>query len=115
MKRKALLFTTIRNLYIDQYRRNQLVVFEAFNEETQGVVDLPPEIDVASSDLDAALQKLKPEEREAIYLNAVEGYTAREISDLTNRPRNTVLSHIHRGKQKLVHSLSALINRRKYL
>ena len=58
---------------------------------------MPPGVTV---DLDELLAFLRPEEREALYMNAVEGYSAREIAELTDRPRNTVLSLIHRGKKK---------------
>ena len=107
---RPLLFTAIRNLYIDHYRRGQLVVFEAFDETQQSPVELT-ENNITSADLEAALDRLKPEEREAIFLNAVEGYTAQEIADLTDRPRNTVLSLMHRGKQKLSKALNALSGR----
>ena len=112
---QSLLFTTIRNLYIDQYRHNQLAVFEAFDENTHNKIDISSEHEIASEDLDQALAKLNSEERESIYLNIVEGYTAKEIAQATHRSRNTVLSHIHRGKQKLVHTLTTLINRRNHL
>ena len=49
-------------------------------------------------DLTQALSRLRPEEREAIYLQAVKGYTAAEAAELMDRPRGTVLSLIHRGK-----------------
>jgi len=45
--------------------------------------------------------QLRPNEREALYLNAVEGYTAREIAKQTDMPRNTVLSLIFRARKKL--------------
>lgn len=111
----SLFFTTIRNLYIDQYRRNQLAVFEAFDEETHKEVELDTENDISTRDLDQALAKLNPNEREAIFLNIVEGYSTQEIADKTDRSRNTVLSHIHRGKKKLVHTLTTLIKRRNHL
>ncbi|MBT4138940.1 MAG: RNA polymerase sigma factor [Candidatus Latescibacteria bacterium] len=112
---QSLFFTTIRNVYIDQYRRNQLAVFEAFDEETYKEIEIDTKHDISSEDLDQALAKLNSNEREAIFLNIVEGYSTQEIADKTDRSRNTVLSHIHRGKRKLVHTLTALINRRNPL
>ena len=112
---KALLFTTIKNLYIDQYRHNQLAIFEAFDETQHKEIEISTEHDISAEDLDQALAKLNSDERESIYLNIVEGYTANEIAQTTNSSRNTVLSHIHRGKKKLVHTLTALINRRNHL
>jgi len=52
-------------------------------------------------DLQQGLAQLRPDEREAIYLQAVQGYTAAEAARLMDIPRGTVLSLIHRGKQRL--------------
>jgi DNA-directed RNA polymerase specialized sigma24 family protein len=49
----------------------------------------------------AALAQLRDEEREALFLCAVEGWTAQEVSDRTGQPRGTVLSLIHRGRIRL--------------
>ena len=51
--------------------------------------------------MEKALAELTPGEREMLYLFIVEGYTAREISEMTDRPRNTVLSIVHRAQKKL--------------
>jgi RNA polymerase sigma-70 factor (ECF subfamily) len=42
-----------------------------------------------------------PEERELLYLWAVEEYTMKEISELTGIPRGTLLSRIHRIRKKV--------------
>ena len=55
----------------------------------------------AEEEMDAALGRLRIEEREALYLAAVEGYTASEIAELTDRPRGSVLSLLHRAKARL--------------
>jgi len=105
---KPLLFTAIRNLFVDQHRRHQLVIFERMDEEREwpDPSSLPEE--VSMEDLEPALAALRPEEREAIFLNSVEGYTAQEIADLTQRSRNTVLSMISRGKKKMAGVLQRL-------
>ena len=99
---KALFFTTIRNLYIDQYRRRQRVQFTALTSEH---AHFPAAGDTAREDtevtLDQMLAQLRDIEREALFLHVVEGYSANEIATLTSKPRGTVLSLIHRGRQKL--------------
>ena len=104
---KALFFTAIRNLYIDQYRRNKLVVLEPL-DESQVADSHDFGSDISMADLEPALASLRPEEREAIFLNSVEGYTVRQIAEFTQRPRGTVLSLIHRGKQKMAAKLRRL-------
>ncbi len=104
---KSLLFTTIRNLVIDRYRRAKLVVFDQIEED-----DFPDpnslRRDVALQDLEQALAVLRPEEREAIFLNSVEGYSVREIAAFTRCSRGTVLSLIHRGKRKMAKVLNRM-------
>jgi len=99
---KALLIATIRNQFIDQRRRSKLIVFtqepERDREEAGTTTASPPG---TAMDLEELLSRLRPEEREALYLNMVEGYSAREIAELTGQPRNTVLSLMHRGKERL--------------
>jgi len=100
---KSLLFTVIRNIFIDQYRRKNLVIIESLEGAAEpSALDVELEFDVDSRVIDKALNTLRPEEREAIFLNVVEGYTAKEIATLTDKSRNTILSLLHRGKQKLL-------------
>lgn len=102
VKTKALFFTTIRNLYIDQYRRRKRVRFIALTSEHEGLsasgAATGEDTKVA---IDQMLSKLRDIEREALFLHIVEGYSANEIATLTGRPRGTVLSLIHRSRKKL--------------
>jgi len=98
---KPYLFRAIRNRWIDRHRRERVVAFEPLAEPAD-VVD--PAHDPRDFDGDAlrrALATLRPEEREALFLCVVEGYTAAEVADLTGRPRNTVLSLMHRGRARV--------------
>ena len=99
---KALFFTTIRNLYIDQYRRRQRVRFVTLTGEHESFSasekTTREETKVA---IEQMLAKLRDIEREALFLHIVEGYSANEIATLTGRPRGTVLSLIHRSRKKL--------------
>lgn len=106
---KSRLFLTIRNIYIDRYRREQLMVLEPLEEHLEHLCNGPTIMDrhVESADLEASLAKLRAPEREALFLSSVEGYTAAEIAKLTGRPRGTVLSLIHRARQKMKDMLAA--------
>lgn len=48
-----------------------------------------------------ALNGLPPEQRQAIYLTACEGYPATEVATMMGVPANTVYSWVARGKKKL--------------
>jgi len=104
------LFAAIRSRFVDQTRRKRIELVEALPpEELERIADdersWQPEISLGSKDLEAALAKLRPEEREILFLQAVEGFTAKEIGELTGRPRGTVLSLLHRTRKKLVRAL----------
>lgn len=101
---KALLFRCVRNIHIDQYRRSQKVRFSHVDDLGRSVADQTGAIDVVEipdAQLQRALDQLRDTEREALYLSVVEGYTAAEISSLIGSTRGTVLSLIHRARQKL--------------
>ncbi len=105
VKNRSMLFTTIRHAFYDECRRGKIVAFQALESAPEPVA---PAMDgTASSDLDTLLALLRPAEREALYLNAVEGYTAKEIARMTKTPRNTVLSLIHRAREKLAAAVNA--------
>lgn len=101
------LFTTIRHRFIDQYRRDLKVGMQSLDEtdeafgqeESQARFDeeLPADYDT----LHAALATLRSVEREALFLSAVEGYTAEEIAEMTGQSRGTVSSLIFRARRKL--------------
>jgi RNA polymerase sigma-70 factor (ECF subfamily) len=100
---EALLVTVVRNLFYDRARRDKVVVFEPLEarfEAVPGADAALVSVDVRL-DLDVLLAKLRPEEREALYLNVVAGYTLEEIAELTGRPAGTIGSLIHRARRKL--------------
>ncbi|MBX2798374.1 MAG: RNA polymerase sigma factor [Myxococcales bacterium] len=94
------LFRAIRSRWIDAHRRRKGVVLEILPESLAAGGDHGAR--VADHDaLHKALATVRPEEREALYLCVVEGHTAAEAAEITGRPRNTVLSLMHRGRAKL--------------
>jgi RNA polymerase sigma-70 factor (ECF subfamily) len=98
---RAALFTTIRRLFIDRCRRARIVSFCELDALPAGPAETETIMNGTVADLDRLLQDLHPGEREAIYLHYVEGHTAEEIGVLTRRPRNTILSLIHRAFKKM--------------
>ncbi|MEM9557825.1 MAG: RNA polymerase sigma factor [Acidobacteriota bacterium] len=100
-KKTSLLFTTVRRLFIDRFRRGRRVELVALEDLETEPEDLAmPSLEHV--DLERLLAGLRAKEREALFLHAVEGYTAAEIAELTDRSRGTVLSLIHRARRKLV-------------
>ncbi len=105
---KGYLFVTIRNLFHDRLRRGSLISFAVLNDQAAIGSD---SADIRHTDnrldLEAILATLPCEERELIYLNCIEGFTAQEISEITGDPRGTILGRLARIKEKLTHRFSS--------
>lgn len=93
------LFRAIRTRWVDRHRRAAArpLVLEPIE---QGVGPEAERLILADA-LWTGLLSLRSAEREALYLNLVEGWTAAEIAERTGQPRNTVLSLMHRGRTNL--------------
>jgi len=105
-----------RNLLIDHYRRTrqdrvtdsieeQLPVME----EAGGAASARPDHAVAGREaseiLQATLQKLSPDLREAVILRDLQEMEYREIADVLRIPEGTVKSRINRGRAELARLL----------
>jgi RNA polymerase sigma-70 factor (ECF subfamily) len=91
----------VRRRFFAAHPREALVLIDAAEDDA-----LPPELDdvllTASLSLDKALTALRAEEREALYLAAVEGYDPRAIAELQGRPVGAVVTLMARACQKLL-------------
>lgn len=102
---RAVLFRAVRNLYIDRWRHETRFPTESCDEFAASAVD-PVGYDHDPL-LARALSTLGDVERETLFLAVIEGYTAAEIAHLMDCPRGSVLSRLHRAKQKLADRLEA--------
>ncbi len=98
------LFSAIRSRFLNTNRREKLVLLVSIDDADELEQAAGDEVDhtpLNAEHLQAALAGLRAVEREVLFLMVVEGYTAQEVADLTQRPRGTVLSLLHRGKAKI--------------
>jgi RNA polymerase sigma-70 factor (ECF subfamily) len=114
-------FTVLRNRFIDGYRRQKKFPHFSIERTTPDGDPLPeigrpedldwqaPDV-LANGALHRALGQLRPDDREIIYLTVVEGYTAQEIADMTDRPRGTILAIMFRAKRRLREMLEGTVN-----
>ncbi len=58
-----------------------------------------------------ALWQLSDEQRIAITLMDLNGFSARQVARMTESPRGTVLSRVHRGRKRLAQILSKEVER----
>lgn len=101
------LLGAIRSRCLDLEPRRNLVVIERSNEddEREPALELDTDRVPASGSFERALTALRPEEREVLYLAAVERYSAREIGEVQGRAVETVLGIFTRARRKLVLAL----------
>lgn len=104
----AYLITAIRSRFVDQHRRALIAPTESLDSRPQLATEVESEFwnDPCHSvpmkmELQRTMGLLRPEERAVLLLSAVEGYTAREIGELLDAPRGTVLSLMHRARAKM--------------
>lgn len=104
-RNRAYLFSAIRSQFINHYRREQLVPMVNLQDEQLERLAAAEDESLSffcdDQMLEQGLCSLRAVERETLYLMYVEGYTAAELSEHMQLPRNTILSLAHRGKQKL--------------
>jgi RNA polymerase sigma-70 factor (ECF subfamily) len=96
----------MRNRFIDQYRRDHRHPTVSFDDNDKQALIIDPRvlenIVIAEHEVETIMAMLEPLERELLFLWAVEGCTAQEIAERTDSPRGTVLSRIHRLRQKIL-------------
>lgn len=101
---KAFLFTTARNLVIDEYRKKKTTSLDNLSEQgfDVGIDNSDSLIDSIDGEQALGLLANIPEKyRDAIYMHYVEGLGIGEIAKITGETENNISVRIHRGLQKL--------------
>lgn len=107
--RKAWLIRVAINACKDQLKASRSknssldLMVENGQEAALGVQDEDP---TALSEVLDAMDRLGDPPKTQLYLSLYEGYSAREISEMTGMPEGTVYSWISRGKKQLREALS---------
>jgi RNA polymerase sigma-70 factor (ECF subfamily) len=113
------LFKIAHNTAIDHLRRKELdtVALETPNGEPDLLAVVPdrdsesPDSAVQrqdlARDLEASLDRLRPEYREVVLLRFHEGLTYEEIATVTDLPLGTVKTHLFRARKAMARSLRA--------
>ena len=103
----AYLKRMIRNEFVDQTRKNRFyrdiepdALCRISDEKALNELSME-DVFVQQSEVAALLGTMQPEERELLYLWAVEEYTIDEIAQIKQVPRGTLLSKLHRLKKRV--------------
>ena len=101
-RRRPMQYSTEHLTDQDLTEANASSAASALRSAEDHALDLLPD-----NDIKAAMQALPAQFREVVYYADVEGFRYKEIAALTNAPRGTVMSRLHRGRQQLRTLLSA--------
>jgi RNA polymerase sigma factor (sigma-70 family) len=98
---RAWLFGIMHNLHVDALRRGRLATVP-IDEDTPEGEAAPTQGDrLAVLDLQAALDRLSPEQREIVVLVALEEMPYADIARTLGVPIGTVMSRLSRGRERL--------------
>jgi RNA polymerase sigma-70 factor (ECF subfamily) len=94
--------------FIDHFRRNKSDVaqYGDFDFEQTVAPGTSAEDQYFHEQVRLGLAKLSIEQRVAVTLFDIEGYSLEEVSNVMELPINTVKSHLHRGRRRLKAQLS---------
>lgn len=104
---KAYMMRLIRNEFIDHIRRSRFQqevdaeTLEKIGDEAALSEKSLEDVYVEQCEVEALLNTMKPDERELLFLWAVEEYTIDEIAQLKQVPRGTLLSRLHRLRRRI--------------
>ena len=109
---KAWLFTIMRNIFINDYRRKarQKTILDSTSNDylinlKQATVSNVAESDMRIKEIKKAIQQL-PEIFKTPFLLYFDGYKYNEIADVLNEPLGTIKSRIHFARKLLKEQIS---------
>lgn len=104
---RAWTFTILRNYYLDQWRREKRnVEFNPEAAEKYLIMPAPQEDPLHLSDMEAALQKMAPERREALLLIGAAGFSYEEAAQISQCAVGTMKSRVARARTELAARLN---------
>jgi RNA polymerase sigma-70 factor (ECF subfamily) len=102
----AWLFTILRNLFRSDYRKRRREVGDADGHYAERLCAQPEQDDkIQFGEMLAALQRLQPDQREALILIATAGCSYQEVAKICNCPVGTIKSRVNRARMRLAELL----------
>ncbi|MFL6082002.1 MAG: sigma-70 family RNA polymerase sigma factor [Mycobacterium sp.] len=119
---KAWLYRIMHNTWIDRHRKQQRQIVEvsvenidehqlaaaAHSSTGMSSAEVAALESLPDHEIQAALLSLREEIRMVVYYADVEDFSYKEIANIMNIPVGTVVSRLHRGRQRLRTALFAL-------
>ena len=103
----AWLFTILRNVFHSEYRKHKREIEDvdgAYAQRLRSVPEQQAHLDF--QDLQLALARLPPEQREALILVGAEGLSYEETAEICGCAVGTIKSRVNRARSRLVEILA---------
>ena len=97
---RAWLFSIMHNVFVNQLKARRIAP-EVDIDETQIAAPIPTVTGIDVGDVQRALSRLAPEQREVLLLIALEDMTYADVSRALGIPIGTVMSRLSRGRERL--------------
>jgi RNA polymerase sigma-70 factor (ECF subfamily) len=97
---RAWLFSIMHNVFVNQLKARKIAPSVEIDEEMIAA-HMPTVTSTDVMDLDRALLRLAPEQREVVLLVALEDMTYADVSHALGIPIGTVMSRLSRGRERL--------------
>ena len=97
---RAWLFSIMHNVFVNQLKARKIAPSVEIDEEMVAA-HMPTVTSMDVMDLDRALLRLAPEQREGVLLVALEDMTYADVSHALGIPIGTVMSRLSRGRERL--------------
>ncbi len=112
---KAWMFTIVRNIFINEYRKKSREPFKVNYEEVENFISLPEftgfEEELFSESLQRSLGQLPEELRTTLMLFYVEELSYKEIAEVMSCPVGTVMSRLFMARQCMKKKMILLANK----
>lgn len=103
---RAWLFTILRNVFFSQYRKRRREVQDVDGLAAGRLVTAPTQdLHVDLGDFRAALDRLPPDQREALILVGASGFSYEEAAEICGCAIGTVKSRVNRARGRLLELL----------
>jgi RNA polymerase sigma-70 factor (ECF subfamily) len=100
---RAWLFTILRNVFFSQYRKRRREVQDVDGAAAGQLASLPDQdVRLALEDLRSALDRLPPDQREALILIGASGFSYEEAAEICGCAVGTVKSRVNRARVRLL-------------
>ncbi len=104
---RAWLFTIMRNTFFSQYRKSRREVQDVDGEAAARLVAMPDQLaHLDFVDFKAHLDRLPPDQREALVLIGASGFSYEEAAEICGCAVGTIKSRVNRARRRLMEMLA---------